>query len=148
MSPMRLAACAPLILTLALALSASACAKRERSAPAQDQTPQVPERDGVRRDRRFGGFIRLQNVGRTDSVRVELVNLDIHGGVTAPAMDPAFDGPLIIHLVAGTVTSSVGKVEQARTQGEVWNVPAGKTVTLTTGTDAASLQIMAIQSRR
>jgi hypothetical protein len=143
MSPMRLAAWSPLI----LALAASACTKRERPAPAADQAAQVPERDGVRRDRRFGGFVRLQTGGRVDSVRVELVNLDLHGGVTAPAMDPAFDGSLIIHLVAGKVTSSIDSVEQPRTQGEVWSVPAGKTVKLTSGTDAASLQIMAVQPK-
>jgi mannose-6-phosphate isomerase-like protein (cupin superfamily) len=131
--------------SLGLLLAATACAKPEREPPPAGDPAQIAERDGVRQDSRFSGFVRLQTAGAIDSVRVALINLDLHGSTTVDSVALPFEGTMMAYVEAGTAVSTVGGVEQERNQGQIWTVPAGAALRLATRRDAASIQLVLVE---
>jgi len=116
------------------------CGRAKREAPPAGQAPQGP----LSQDRRFSGEVRLQTPGGTESVRVEITNVDLRGGHTIDRLDLPFDGTLMAYLQAGDVTTTINGKKEPRRQGQIWAVPPGVPMGLATGRDAASLQTILV----
>ncbi len=120
------------------------------SRPAPEPSPDNPstqDRGAVHQDRRFSGFLRLATRGGSDSVRVELSNLDVRSDTTVDRLDLPFEGTLIAYIQAGTATVTIDGRRQEKNQGQIWTVPPGASFGLATGRDAVSLQTVLIEIR-
>lgn len=133
-----------LCLTLAAVLAGPGCARPAREPPPADRGAQDTVKDGMHRDVRFSGYVRIQTAGGVDSVRVELTNLDLHGRTTADRLELPFDGTLVAYIEAGSATVAIDGKRQERSQGQIWTVPPGAALGLATGSDAASLQMVLV----
>jgi hypothetical protein len=138
-------------LSIGALLGGLACAGPAREAPpAERETPPADPsvQGGVHTDRRFSGFVRIRTSAGVDSVRVELSNLDLHGRTTVDRLELPFEGTLVAYIQAGTATTVTDGKRQERSQGQIWTVPPGASLGLTTGRDAASLQMVLVGTGR
>lgn len=109
------------------------------SPPTQQAAP-----DSIQRFERFDGVTTFRaRDGRPIRVSVAARNwgLDSHQRVS-PLPESGF---LIVELVSGEVTTTIGRESRQRTAGEFWTVPAGVSMSVETGNDAAVLQTFAIR---
>ncbi|MGH7545529.1 MAG: hypothetical protein ACREKI_05030 [Gemmatimonadota bacterium] len=75
------------------------------------------------------------------SVVVRTWGLDSHQRVS-PLPETGF---LVVELVSGDVTTTIGRESQRRAAGEFWTVPPGVSMAVDTGDDAAVLQTFAVR---
>ena len=119
------------------------CGQPKPEAPPAEQ----PAQAGMHQDRRFSGYVRLQTKAGVDSVRVELTNLDVPSSTTVDRLELPFQGTLVAYIQAGSATVLTNGVKQERSQGQIWTVPPGASLGITTGRDAVSLQTVLVESR-
>ena len=55
------------------------------------------------------------------------------------------EGPLLVELTGGELTTIIDGQRQARKSGEFWTVPPGSIMSIETGNDSAGLQTIAIR---
>lgn len=106
---------------------------------------QRPRPGPVSQDRRFSGSVRLRSSTGPQEVRVEITNVDLRGGSTIDRLELPFEGTLMVNLQAGEVTTTIDGKKEERHQGQIWTVPPGVPMGLTTGRDAASLQTILVE---
>lgn len=110
--------------------------------PPTQQARAVP--DSVQRFDRFDGVTTFRaRDGRPIrvSVAVRTWGLDSHQRVS-PFPETGF---LVVELVGGEVTTTIGRETQRRAAGEFWTLPPGASMSVETGDDAAVLQTYAIR---
>lgn len=116
----------------------------EPAAPSPPARQAQAPPDSIQRFDRFDGVITFRaRDGRPIRVSVAVRNwgLDSHQRVS-PLPETGF---LIVELVSGEVTTTIGRESRRRTAGEFWTVPAGVSMSVETGDDAAVLQTFAIR---
>lgn len=131
--PLRLA------VGVGLVLMASGC--RTPAGPAPPQTTTGP----IARDHRFSGTVQVQTPTGRRPVRVEIINIDVRGQYATDRVELPFDGTLMVNLQAGEITTVIGGKRESRRQGQIWTVPAGVPMGVTTGQDSASLQAVLVE---
>jgi quercetin dioxygenase-like cupin family protein len=122
-------------------LAAFGCSAPQPERPAAGQTASGP----LAQDRRFAGSVRVQTPSGPNSVRVEITNVDVRGRHSIDRLELPFEGTLMVHLQAGEITTVIGGKREERRQGQIWTVPPGVPMGLTTGRDAASLQTILVE---
>ena len=137
MRPFHGARC--LILGAAL-LSVISCTAPRREAPP-DQTATGP----IHQDSRFAGVAQFRGKSGPDSARVEIRNIDLHPGAALDRVELPFDGQVIAYLQAGSVTVTIGGKSEPKIQGQLWTVAVGVPMGLSTGRDAASVQVVVVE---
>jgi hypothetical protein len=119
------------------------CGQPAREPPP----PERPAKAGMSQDRRFSGFVRLETKSGIDSVRVELINLDLPARTTVDSVELPFRGALIAYIQAGSAIVATAGIRQTRNQGQIWTIPPGAPLGITTGRDAVSLQAVLVENR-
>jgi quercetin dioxygenase-like cupin family protein len=117
------------------------CTTRQPETPTAGQTSSGP----ITQDRRFSGSVQIQTPSGPNPVRVEVTNVDIRGEHSIDRLELPFEGSLMVYLQAGEVTTVIGGKREERHQGQIWTVPPGVAMGLTTGRDAASLQTVLVE---
>lgn len=124
------------LVTAALAQQAGA------PEPAQKQEGVVP----LSHVERFNGTTTLQTKnGQSRELHVVVQDWAIHGRQRVEKFPE--EGFLMVHLLAGKVTTVINGKEQAYKGGEYWTVPAGSTMSVQVTSESASLQTVAVKGK-
>ena len=92
---------------------------------------------------RFEGALKLRmRDGRQKELRVSLRDWSLVGEETAREFPEK--GLVIVHLLAGRVTTIIGNKEQERADGDFWVVPAGMPMKIRVQGEMASLRTLVL----
>lgn len=139
----RFPGCALSLLTIGTLFLAAAVAQQAAAPESQQKGEAVVP---LSRFARFDGKTILQlKGGKSRELHVVMQDWIIHGRERVKKFPE--EGFVMVHLLAGRVTTVIDGKEQAHGGGDYWTVPTGSTMSVQVTSESASLQTLAVRKK-